>query len=279
MRIHPKMFYPLFALAVAVVSSCGNSDDGTAIVQQVNTLDDTSVAVVDGRSVSLSLLEVVSLALAQREVTALSTEDRSRLIDELVTMYLLADDADRLNLATSPSVAAELEYRRLQFLARTATEHFREQNRPTESELRKAYEENLPRFLATQHKASHILVPIEEQAIQIIAELDAGGDFAELAREHSTGPTGPSGGDLGWFTADSMVTPFADAVRAAQIGAHTPRPVQTQFGWHVILVEDIKEQQAPGLEAVRDEIVVIVERNKLSEHIKSLHDAAEIEVQ
>lgn len=273
----------IFALAMSIVmiGCSGESSTETDAVNDANLPDPLggeSVAVVDSSPIPLALLERLSLDIAQRNASALTDEQRAQLIERLVFMRLLADDAIEQNLPAERQLATELEYARLQLLARAATEHFRAQNEPTEAELRAAYEENLPRYLATQHKARHILVPTEEQAIAIIEELDNGADFAELAREHSTGPTGPQGGDLGWFTADSMVEPFAEAVRAATIGVYTSTPVQTQFGWHVILVEDVREQQPPGLEAVRDELIGIVERSKLDGYIEALREEATIAV-
>lgn len=265
------------ALAVALaLQGCAESDTPAA-PEAADPLGTESVAVVDSRPVPLSLLEEFSLAATQTEASALTAEQREQLVDQLVTLRILANAAEDGGLHMRRDVAAELELQRLQLLARTLTEGHRDENRPTEAELRAAYEENLPRYLATQHKARHILVESREAAESIIDDLDAGADFAELAMEHSTGPTGPRGGDLGWFSADSMVPPFAEAVRSAEVGVHMPVPVETQFGWHVILVEDVREQQAPGLEAVREELVTLVERRKLDEYVRGLREGAEVE--
>jgi NAD(P)-dependent dehydrogenase (short-subunit alcohol dehydrogenase family) len=116
----------------------------------------------------------------------------------------------------------------------------------------------------------------EVAAQDVIDELASGADFAELARTRSTGPTAPSGGDLGWFSADSMVEPFGDAVQALDVGAHSNSPVQTQFGWHVILVEEARDQQPPGLDAVRNDIRTLVDRNKLEDYVNGLRDSADV---
>ena len=122
------------------------------------------------------------------------------------------------------------------------------------------------------------MLETEDDAIEVITELQAGGDFQELAIEKSTGPSGPSGGDLGWFTATTMVPPFANAVTSMEIGTFSATPVQTRFGWHVILLEDINEQQAPGLEAVRADMTNMVEQQKLQEFLDLLRDAAVISI-
>jgi peptidyl-prolyl cis-trans isomerase C len=121
-----------------------------------------------------------------------------------------------------------------------------------------------------QFKARHILVDTQAAAADLITQLDDGADFAELAKEHSTGPTGPNGGDLGWFAPDQMVQPFSQAVAALEDGAHTAEPVQTQFGWHVILREDSRENQPPTLESVRDAIVQRVEQAKFAAYLETL---------
>ena len=104
----------------------------------------------------------------------------------------------------------------------------------------------------------------------MIKQLDEGADFATLAAEHSTGPTGPQGGDLGWFSPDQMVQPFSEAVAALEDGAHTAEPVQTQFGWHVILREDSRANQPPPLESVHDAIKQRVEQLKFQAYLETL---------
>ena len=121
-----------------------------------------------------------------------------------------------------------------------------------------------------QFKARHILVETQAAATDLIAQLDDGADFAELAQANSTGPTGPNGGDLGWFSPDQMVKEFSDAVAAMSDGAHTSEPVQTQFGWHVILREESRANQPPTLDSVRDVLKQGVEQTKLQEYLEQL---------
>ena len=113
---------------------------------------------------------------------------------------------------------------------------------PAETESRPISEEEI-QDLPLEYFARHILVDSEEEARAVIDLLNDGGDFAALAVEYSTGPSGPNGGDLGWFAADVMVPPFADAVRAMEVGSYSVEPVPTQFGWHVIFVEETRDQQ------------------------------------
>lgn len=269
----------LLAIAAAITLAGCSAKTSTATTEaQPNPLGSEAVATVNGAPIAASLMNPLALQAAQRSVDSLTDDQKAQLVQQLIMMRLLADAANQEGLEKDQGVAAQIELQRMQLLARAVTEHFRAENPPTEAELRDAYEKNLPRYLATQYKARHILVPTKEEAEEIIDELDNGADFAELARKKSTGPTGPRGGELDWFTADSMVAPFAEAVKNAEIGVYTPEPVQTQFGWHVILVEDKREQQAPGLEAVRDELISIVEREKLNAYLDSLRTSAKIDM-
>jgi peptidyl-prolyl cis-trans isomerase C len=132
------------------------------------------------------------------------------------------------------------------------------------------YAEQLEGSSPMEFKARHILVESQGEANDLIAQLDDGADFAELAKEKSTGPSGPSGGDLGWFPPDRMVPSFSAAVQGLDNGAYTKEPVQTQFGWHVILREDSRESVPPPFESVRDALKQQVEGQKLQEYIESL---------
>ena len=113
---------------------------------------------------------------------------------------------------------------------------------------------------------------------KIIAELEKGGDFKALAKKHSIDPMGSEGGDLGWFTADRMVPPFSEAVVALENGKYSKQPVQTQFGWHVILREDSRALTPPPLDAVKEQIRPMLQRQKAQTMIESLRKNAKVEV-
>ena len=121
-----------------------------------------------------------------------------------------------------------------------------------------------------QYHARHILVESQGEAAGLITQLDSGSDFQELAKANSTGPSGPSGGDLGWFSADQMVKPFSDAVEALEDGAYTETPVQTDFGWHVIKREESRSNQPPTLDSVRDVIKQNIEQVKFQVYLEQL---------
>ncbi len=238
-----------------------------------------TVATVNGTRVPESVFRLYALNRAQRPPEELSPQEREAVLDEVLQIYLLAGAAQEQAIDEERTIAAQLELQRLNALARTAVARYREANEPSELELREAYEANLDDLGAPQYKARHILVKTEPEATAIIDELKGGADFAALAKERSTGPTGPNGGDLGWFDAGTMVTPFADAVRTMAPGSYSEAPVETRFGWHVILLEDSRENEPPGLDAVRDQMTNTVAQGKIETYISSLRDKAVITVE
>jgi peptidyl-prolyl cis-trans isomerase C len=128
----------------------------------------------------------------------------------------------------------------------------------------------------TEYRAAHILVETEEKAQSLVEEINGGANFAALAQEHSTGPSGPSGGELGWFGAGVMVPEFFEAVAALEVG-EVSAPVQTQFGWHVIKLNETRVKARPTLDEVRDELADTLRRQALEAHIAQLETEAEVD--
>jgi len=265
---------PLLAL---VLSFAGCSSEQAAI-EVPNLFGEDLVATINDQPIYLSVFNRYSTGRLQKPAADLSDPERSALIDELIGFYLMADAAKTEGVTQEQDVVIDIELQTLQMLSRQMASRHLDQNPPTETELQLTYQQNIERLSGRQYKARHILVDAENEAIDVITELQAGGDFQQLAIEQSTGPSGPSGGDLGWFTASNMVPPFAAAVTAMDAGTFSETPVQTRFGWHVILLEDINDQQAPGLEAVRADITNLVEQENLQEFVDSLRDASVISI-
>ena len=265
---------PLLAL---VLSFAGCSSEQAAI-EAPNLFGEDVVATINDQPIYLSVFNRYSTGRLQKPAADLSDPERSALIDELIGFYLMADAAKTEGVTQEQDVVIDIELQTLQMLSRQMASRHLDQNPPTETELQLTYQQNIERLSGRQYKARHILVDAENEAIDVITELQAGGDFQQQAIEQSTGPSGPSGGDLGWFTASNMVPPFAAAVTAMDAGTFSETPVQTRFGWHVILLEDINDQQAPGLEAVRADITNLVEQENLQEFVDSLRDASVISI-
>ena len=263
---------------LTLLGACSQSDNTSSAPAAVDVLGPGSVATVNGEPVPESLFRLLGLRTLQKSTDDMSDDERARVLDQLISMRLLTEAGVAEGVDQERTVAAELELLRLQTLANVTLQRYIEENPPTETELRALYEERIKNLSGTEYNARHILVETREEAEEIIGLLDNGGDFATLAQERSTGPSGPSGGQLDWFTPERMVKPFADAVVAMEVGSYSSEPVQTQFGWHVILVEDTREQQPPGLDSMRDEITADAERQKIQAYIDSLRGNAVVEM-
>ena len=263
----------LIALGLVITTACTNETANEAEIGQAEL-----IATVDGYSISAAMFSFYARSRAQKDIPDLSPEEHEQLLDELIQLVLLSNAAEAGGLAADTDFAAELEILQLQTIARRQIGAELERDPVTEAELRQAYEENLDQLAGVQYKARHILVDAESDAQNLIAELQQGADFQELARTHSTGPSGPDGGDLGWFSADRMVAPFATAVRTMEVGTYTTQPVQTRFGWHVILLEEKSDAVAPSLDAVRNDVTNMAEQQKVESYLERLRANAVIDL-
>jgi peptidyl-prolyl cis-trans isomerase C len=260
------------ALLTITFSAC--SPDGP--LNDATNLGTTRVAVVNGEPVLESVLRIYVLATERKNLDELSADDRERVLNDLIGLQLLAQQAEKDGLTSSRTLAAQIELQRLRLVANAmATDHV-EKHPPSDADLQAIYEENLPLLSGEQYKARHILVPTREEAEAVISQLRGGAEFASLAQERADGPTGPNGGALDWFTLDSMPAPFAEAVRAMSIGSYSDAPVQTEFGFHVILLEDTRKQEPPPLADIRNELASAAQRKQLDDYIKTLRESAEV---
>lgn len=148
----------------------------------------------------------------------------------------------------------------------------------TEAALQKRYEQAVADSSDRQEAhARHILVETEDQAKSVIAELDKGGDFAALAKQHSTDPGGADGGDLGWFSAEQMVPEFSEAAFAMQPGSYSKQPVKSQFGWHVIMLVEKRTAEAPPFEQLRDQLASELTRELITKKLEQLRTGVKVE--
>ena len=202
---------------------------------------------------------------------------KEQLVDELIQRELLTQEAHQKNLDKTPDFIERLAEIKNSLLSQVALQDYLKNNPVTDEEIKAEYDSKMAN-LGSEYKARHILVKTEAEAQKLIAELEKGADFAALAKKHSIDPAGAEGGDLGWFTADRMVAPFSQAVIALENGKFTKQPVQTQFGWHVILREDSRALTPPPLDAVKEQIRPLLQRQKVQTKLESLRKAAQIEI-
>lgn len=232
-----------------------------------------TVATVNGVDIDSAVFDAYLESRYQKPASQATEEERTVVEQELTDIYLLTTQPNAEGFAADPRIKAQIELQYRGTIAQAVARDFMVSNAATDEEIFAEYESQLALAPTQQYKARHILVESQAAAQELIAQLEDGADFQELAQEHSTGPSGPQGGDLGWFSPDQMVAPFSEAVAALEDGAFTKEPVQTQFGWHVILREETRDNEPPTLDSVRDTIKQRVEQTKFQNYIQSLRDA------
>jgi peptidyl-prolyl cis-trans isomerase C len=205
-----------------------------------------------------------------------SPEMQMSVLNELANILIVAQEAEKSGLHEREDVAASLDLLKAKLLTQVAIQEHANQHKPSDEEVQKIYDAEYANQSNTEYKARHILVKEEEEAKSLITKLNDGGDFAELAKEHSTGPTGKNGGDLGWFDAGQMVQPFSEALKSMEKGKYTTEPVKTQFGWHVILLEDSRQSPPATLEKVRGKIMNSLQQKSLTEYMQGLRESSNL---
>ncbi len=233
----------------------------------------TVVATVNGEEITIGHMIIARATLPQQYQQLPDDVLYDAILDQLIQQTSLKQE---LNGEVPKYVALSLENEARSLLAADVIEKVME-NAASDEDLRTAYDEKYTDGTGgDEFNASHILVETEEDAADIRAELDAGADFATLARERSTGPSGPNGGELGWFGKGRMVPEFEEAVLAMGAG-DVSDPVQTQFGWHVIKLNDRRTSAAPTFDEVREELATQMRQEAVEDRVLSLTTAATIE--
>ncbi|MGA1007785.1 MAG: peptidylprolyl isomerase [Sedimenticolaceae bacterium] len=234
--------------------------------------------IVEVDNFNLNTMHFAYFAAKQTPDGEPSAEQQIKLLNELVNTFILSNSAEGQALAQQPDLAAAIEVSRARLITQALIENTLENSPITDDEIKAVYNEQYAGKTKQEFKARHILVKTEDEAKALIKQLDGGADFAQLAKEHSTGPSSSAGGDLGWFEKDMMVKPFADAVASMSNGTHSGSPVNTQFGWHIILREDAKDLGAVELAQVKDDITSSLRTQKLRALINKLRENAKVEV-
>ncbi|MCB1356681.1 MAG: peptidylprolyl isomerase [Maritimibacter sp.] len=233
---------------------------------------DTVVATVNGEDITIGHLVLARASLPQQYQALPNDVLFDGLIDQLIQQTVLGQAMGEMT--TRAQVQLDNERRSIvaaEQIGKVVSEAV------TEDAVAAAYDAQYADAEPTQEwDASHILVETEEEAAALIEELEGGADFAELARTKSIGPSGPNGGALGWFGPGMMVKPFEDAVTGMEVG-DVAGPIQTQFGWHVVKLNDARMKGAPPLEEVREEIVAKLENDAVEQALATLLGAAQIE--
>jgi peptidyl-prolyl cis-trans isomerase C len=230
------------------------------------------IAIVDGTPITRDAFDDYLKGLLRgKPATDVTPEEKNQVLDQMINMQLIATQADKDGLDKDADVATRIALLRTQILADAAAQKYVKSNEPTDQELHAAYDAATDK---TEYHASHILVATKEKAEQLIKKLKGGAKFEDVAKAESTDNSKTNGGDLGWFTTARMVKPFGDAVKTLKKGEITPEPVQTQYGWHIIKLEDTRDAPFDQMKAQLSNTLM---QKKFAAYIDDLKKNAKIE--
>ncbi len=236
-----------------------------------------AVATVNGVQIPASYMDFM-LKTQEGKPAARNPEQLRNVIREnLINQEVVVQEAKRSGLLEKPDVQARLAIGERRAISQMYMQEWLKENPVTDDEVRKAYEEARAQAGGREYHARHILVDTEDEAKRVIRELDAGASFETLASESKDPGSKGRGGDLGWALPTVYVKPFADAMVQLSKGQTTSTPVRTQFGYHVIRLDDVREVQVPPFEKVEQRIRQQLTQRKIATRVNELRDKAKIE--
>ena len=239
--------------------------------------DSKSVATVNDTVITLDQFNEYAAQRIQPGSKPTAAE-ATAIVNEMVSLELVVQDALKKGLDKKPDVVKNIESQRRVLLANAALKDYIETHPITDEQLKKEYDQRIAGAGSKELKARHILVKTEAEAKAIIAQLGKGADFAKLAKVKSSDSSAKEGGDLGWFNPNQMVKPFSDAALALKKGEYTKTPVQSQFGWHVIKLEDSRSPQVPAFDQMKERVRSFMQQKMSQDFIESLKTAGKVEI-
>ncbi len=266
------------AATAVLLTACGKGQQAATPAPATDAPAAAPVATVNGSPIPRADYDAFLKNLLQgKPATDLTAEQKNQVLDELITMKLVSAQADKDGLDKDPDVAANLDVVRMRILSDAESQKILKGKEPTDAELHAEYDTAIASMDKTEFHARHILVATKEKAEQLIKKLKSGAKFEDVAKAESSDNSKTSGGDLGWFTTSRMVKPFGDAVKALKKGEITPEPVQTQYGWHIIKLEDTRDVTPPPFDQVKAQVMKGVMQKKLIAYVDDLKKNAKIE--
>ncbi len=265
-----KILLTAAVLGVALLAGCEKGGDA----EQAGG----PVATVNGKPITQQAYDAYAKQRAMGRNPTGDPAEREAIIQDLINRELIYQDAVKQGVDKKPEVLAEIENQRRDVLAGYAVRNFVDTHPLTDEGMRKEYESRMGGMATKEYKVRHILVDDEAKAKALIARLDKGADFSRLAKENSKDGSAANGGDIGWFDLKGVVPPFAQAVEALEKGKYTKTPVQSQFGWHIIIRDDTREVAPPDFDKVKENVRGIMQNRLVEKYIADLKSAAKIEI-
>lgn len=235
-----------------------------------------NLAVVNGKPVPSSRADAMIKQMAAQGQQD-SPQLRAMVKEELVNREILMQEADKLGLSSSPEVKNQMEMARQSIVIRALVADYVKKNPVSEADMKAEYDKFKAQAGDKEYHARHILVEKEDDAKAIIAKLKAGAKFEDLAKQSKDTGSAANGGDLDWAPPSAFVKPFSDAMTSLQKGQITETPVQTQFGYHVIKLEDSRPAKVPSFEEVKPQIAEQLQQQKLQAYQQELKKKAKIQ--
>ena len=259
-----------FSFLSAAVAATVLSLSSAAVLAQ-------NVAIVNGKAVPKSRLNMLA-AQVERSGRSVTPDMEQQLREEVIMREVFMQEAEKQGLEGSDDYKIQLEIAKQSILIRELFAQFQKANPVSDADVKAEYDKFVASSGGKEYRSRHILVEKEEQAKAIIASLKKGGKFEEIAKKQSKDPgSGANGGDLEWATPQTFVKEFSDAMVALKKGQVTEAPVKSQFGFHIIRLDDIREVPQPKFDEVKPQIVQQLQQNKLVDYQKTLRDKAKIE--
>ena len=261
----------LICLSLAALSACDKDTDAPA---------ESVLASIDGYKITeKDYEEYLKARQLQRGPMENKDEERKAALDEMISRILLARHAQAIKLDQEPEIRTQLERQRENILARAMLRKYLKEHPVTDEDVDARYRQEMEKTHKTEYKARHILVKTEEEARAILAQLQRGANFAALAKNRSIDPrSGKDGGNLGWFNEGQMDPDFFQAVAKIKKGEIGKEPVKSEFGWHVIKVENTRPWRTPPRETVETGIRELLQQERIDTLVKDLRDKAKVEI-
>lgn len=236
-----------------------------------------NIAIVNGKAVPKQRAEALKQQV-ERSGRPVTPDVEAQIKEEVIAREIFMQEAKKRGLEASADYKAQMELARQTILIRELFSDFQKKNAVTDAEIKAEYDKFVAANGGKEYKASHILVEKEDEAKAIIESLQKGGKFEEIAKKQSKDPgSGARGGDLDWANPSSYVAEFTEALVKLEKGKTTSAPVKSQFGWHIIRLDDVRQAELPKLEEVKPQIAQQLQQQKLGKFQEDLRTKARVE--
>ena len=269
MKINKKILlatsFVSLGLFATTFSSYAETTPATAV--------DVVIATVNGDKIMKSTLDGYMKILKKS-----GKADKQIALDDLVATEIALQEAKKTKILERAEIKKAISDYTRNVLLKTWTKEKVDSFKISDEDIKKSYDERVTQLASKEFNARHILVKKEDEAKAIIKELEGGADFEKLAKEKSTGPSGSNGGSLGWFKAQTMVPAFANAVKSMKKGEISKEPVKTQFGYHIIKLEDSRDAKLPTMDSLKPQLKRVIAQQKMLAYMKELKKTADIKI-